>query len=170
MSATQSFNAGLSATLSIPLSRKLVKQCHEAAAQQIAMQTQLVSNKRLDFELARLKNCGELKKAGIIFHPASPYHSVCADVVVTAPGGTLVPHEHQLPKPNWVNPSSSSEVVDPSSLDTSQSASPVNSDGVPLSSQEVSELSQSPSSQQASQLSGAAQLGVWQIGRMQSQP
>ena len=108
MSANQSFNAGLSATLSIPLNRKLMKQCHEAAAAQINMQNQLVSNKRLDFELARLKNCGELKKAGIFFHPASPYHSVCADVVVTAPGGTLVPHEHQLPKPNWINPSTSS--------------------------------------------------------------
>ena len=55
MSANQSFNAGLSATLSIPLSRKLVKQCHEAAAAQINHQNQLVSNKRLDFELARLK-------------------------------------------------------------------------------------------------------------------
>ena len=109
MSANQSFNAGLSATLSIPLNRKLVKQCHEAAQAQIAMQTQLVSNKRLDFELARLKNCGELKKAGIFFHPASPYHSVCADVVVTAAGGQIIPHEHQLPQPQWTKPTSSLE-------------------------------------------------------------
>ena len=109
MSANQSFNAGLSATLSIPLNRKLVKQCHEAAAAQINMQNQLISNKRLDFELARLKNCGELKKAGIFFHPASPYHSVCADVVVTAAGGQIIPHEHQLPQPQWTQPTSSSE-------------------------------------------------------------
>ena len=170
MRANQSFNAGLSATLSIPLNRKLVKQCHQAAAQQIAMQTQLVSNKRLDFELARLKNCGELKKQGVFFHPESPYASICADVIVTAPGGTLVPHEHQLPKPQWVNPSSSSEVVDPSSLGTSQSSSQSNSDDVPPSSQEVSELSQSLSSQQVSQPSAKDLLGVWQIGRMQSQP
>ena len=108
MSANQSFNAGLSATLSIPLNRKLVKQCHEAAQAQITMQNQLVSNKRLDFELARLKNCGELKKAGIFFHPASPYHSVCADVVVTAAGGQIIPHEHQLPQPQWTQPTSSS--------------------------------------------------------------
>ena len=108
MSANQSFNAGLSATLSIPLNRKLVKQCHEAAAAQINMQNQLISNKRLDFELARLKNCGELKKAGIFFHPASPYHSVCADVVVTAAGGQIIPHEHQLPQPQWQQPTSSS--------------------------------------------------------------
>jgi len=109
MSANQSFNAGLSATLSIPLNRKLVKQCHEAAQAQITMQNQLVSNKRLDFELARLKNCGELKKAGIFFHPASPYHSVCADVVVTAAGGQIIPHEHQLPQPQWTKPTSSLE-------------------------------------------------------------
>ena len=108
MSANQSFNAGVSATLSIPLNRKLVKQCHEAAQAQITMQNQLVSNKRLDFELARLKNCGELKKAGIFFHPASPYHSVCADVVVTAAGGQIIPHEHQLPQPQWTKPTSSS--------------------------------------------------------------
>ena len=169
MSANQSFNAGVSATLSIPLNRKLVKQCHEAAQAQITMQNQLVSNKRLDFELARLKNCGELKKAGIFFHPASPYHTVCADVVVTAPGGTLVPHEHQLPKPKWVNPSSSSEVVDPSSLDTSQSSSLEDSVSSLPSSQEVSESSSSPSLSQASQLSGADQLGVWQIGHWPSQ-
>ena len=108
MSANQSFNAGVSATLSIPLNRKLVKQCHQAAQAQIEMQNQLISNKRLDFELARLKNCGELKKAGVFFHPASPYHSVCADVVVTAPGGKIMPHEHTLPQPEWTKPTSSS--------------------------------------------------------------
>jgi hypothetical protein len=143
MSANQSFNAGLSATLSIPLNRKLVRQCHEAAQAQIAMQTQLISNKRLDFEIARLKNCGELKKQGIFFHPASPYHSVCADVVVTNPGGKLVPHTHNLNqnKPRIEETSSSqpsseasssapssSEVV-PSSPDTDQSTPPVESDG-----------------------------------------
>ena len=108
MSANQSFNAGVSATLSIPLNRKLVKQCHEAAQAQINHQNQLVSNKRLDFELARLKNCGELKKAGIFFHPSSPYHSVCADVVVTAAGGQIIPHEHQLPQPKWTQPKDNS--------------------------------------------------------------
>ena len=137
MSANQSFNAGLSATLSIPLNRKLMKQCHEAAAAQINMQNQLVSNKRLDFELARLKNCGELKKAGIFFHPASPYHSVCADVVVTAPGGTLVPHEHQLPKPNWINPSTSS-----SSTSSSVEVTP-SSDGTGLPTLQIGTVSES---------------------------
>jgi len=101
MTANQSLNLGLSATLSIPLNRGLQKKCSEAAKLQNDMQTQLIANKRLDFELARLKNCGELKKSGIFFHPKSPYHSVCADVIVTNPGGQLLPHTHDMPKPNW---------------------------------------------------------------------
>ena len=101
MTANQSLNLGLSATLSIPLNRKLQKQCMEAAQLQNTMQSQLIANKRLDFELARLKNCGELKKSGIFFHPKSPYYSVCADVLVTNPGGQLLPHTHEMPKPNW---------------------------------------------------------------------
>ena len=46
---------------------------------------QSVANKRLDFEIARLKNCGELMKAGIMFHQQSPYYKVCADVVLVNP-------------------------------------------------------------------------------------
>ena len=76
MRANQSFNLGLSGTLSVPLNRKFQKQCHEAAANQNALAAQAVANKRLDFEIARLKNCGELKKAGIMFHPKSPYLSL----------------------------------------------------------------------------------------------
>ena len=44
----------------------------EAADAQNDMQGQLVANKRLDFEIASLKNCGELIKTGIMFHPKSP--------------------------------------------------------------------------------------------------
>ena len=169
MRANQSFNLGLSATLSIPLNRGMQRKCSDAASAQIASVNQATANKRLDFELARLKNCGELKKAGIMFHPASPYHAVCADVVVTAPGGQILPHEHQIPLPQWKQPTSSSVEVVPSSLGTDQSSSQSKSDGVD-SSQASSELSQSPSSLQVSQPSEASRLGVWQIGQMQSQP
>ena len=87
---------GVSATWSRPLDKDLQAQCKEAAAVQINMQRQLTANKRLDFELARLKNCGELKKAGVMFHPKSPYHSVCADVMLVQPAGVVVPHMHSL--------------------------------------------------------------------------
>ena len=126
MRANQSLNLGLSATLSIPLNRGMQRKCKEAAVAQINMQTQLTANKRLDFELARLKNCGQLKKEGIFFHPASPYHAVCADVVVTNPGGKIVPHTHNLPQPNFESSSSdlqSSSEPSSSSDDSSQKES-----------------------------------------------
>jgi hypothetical protein len=88
---------GVSATWSIPQDKKLQDQCKEAAAANIALMQQQAANKRLDFEIARLKNCGELKKQGIYFHPKSPYYKVCADVVVTNPGGVIPPHAHTIP-------------------------------------------------------------------------
>ena len=95
---TDNYNlsVGVSATWSRPLDKELQEQCKEAASVQINMQRQLTANKRLDFELARLKNCGELKKSGIMFHPKSPYYSVCADVVLVQPAGVVVPHMHSL--------------------------------------------------------------------------
>ena len=101
MVANNSFNIGLSATLSIPLDNKLQNLCKEAATTQIQQQQQITANKRLDFEIARLKNCGELMQKGIMFHPQSPYAAICADVVVTTPPGTLMPHSHNLPRPTF---------------------------------------------------------------------
>ena len=189
MRANQSFNLGLSATLSIPLNRGMQRLCKEAATANVTMQNQLVANKRLDFEIARLKNCGELKKSGIYFHPQSPYASICADVVVTNPGGQLHPHSHDLPQPNFdsSSESSSSDSQDlsqsssepsPSSHDSSQTGSEgdLSSLGTHSSSSQIQSSDtgffrglrlpfQSPSSQQVSPPSGADQLGVWQVGR-----
>ena len=174
MRANQSFNIGLSATLSIPLNRKFQRQCHEAAANQNALMAQTVANKRLDFEIARLKNCGELMKAGIMFHPKSPYHSVCADVVVTAPGGKVEPHEHQIPQPQWTNPNTSTS-SETSEVPLSPDSDLVEQELVPE--QKDASLSSplsylpwlKPSSQQVLSPSGADLLGVWQVGQMKSQ-
>ena len=170
MSANQSFNAGLSATLSIPLNKKLQQQCHEAAQAQNDLQAQALANKRLDFEIARLKNCGELKKAGIMFHPKSPYFAVCADVVVTTPGGQLQPHSHNIPSPKWIDPSSSSSSdnqsqVIPSSSDKDLSLVPFEKDDKqnPLVSFFQNLL---PSSKSVSLPSESGQLEVLQIGQM----
>jgi len=102
---------GFSATWSRPLDKKLQDQCKEAAATQIALQQQLTANKRLDFEIARLKNCGELLKAGISFHPKSPYYKVCADVVVN--NVTVVkPHRHSIPSSPSVSQTSTLQSLD----------------------------------------------------------
>ena len=100
---------GLSATWSRPLDKKLQDQCKQAAQASINQMLQLTANKRLDFELARLKNCGELKKAGIMFHPKSPYYTVCADVMLVQPAGVVTPHMHSLGT-NQVEPPKVEEV------------------------------------------------------------
>ena len=100
---TENYNLsiGLSATWSRPLDKELQEQCKEAAASNIALMQQATANKRLDFEIARLKNCGELMKAGIMFHPKSPYASVCADVVLVNPPGVVAPHQHNIPQVDY---------------------------------------------------------------------
>ncbi len=87
---------GVSATWSRPLDKKLQEQCKQAAAANIDLMNQSVANKRLDFEIARLKNCGELMKAGIMFHKNSPYYAVCSDVVLVNPPGVVADHTHTI--------------------------------------------------------------------------
>jgi len=125
---------GLSATWSRPLDKKLQEQCKEAVGVQIDMQRQLTANKRLDFEIARLKNCGELMKAGIMFHPKSPYAGVCADVVLVNPPGVVANHTHGLQPNQKVEPVVNGEAEDlgtfeiKSNLITSKEEVPSSSD------------------------------------------
>jgi len=93
---SSTLSLGVSATWSKPLDKKLQEQCKQAAAANINLMNQAVANKRLDFEIARLKNCGELMKAGIMFHPKSPYYKVCADVVLVNPPGVVAEHNHTI--------------------------------------------------------------------------
>ena len=88
-------SVGFSATWSKPLDKALQDQCKEAAQASIALMTQTNANKRLDFEIARLKNCGELLKAGIRFAPGTKYAKICADVQV-AGVNFMVPHVHKI--------------------------------------------------------------------------
>ena len=43
---------------------------------------QMKANKFLDYELARLKNCGELLQRGIYFSPDSPASWICSDIMI----------------------------------------------------------------------------------------
>ena len=100
---SSTLSVGVSATWSKPLDKELQEKCKKAAATQIAWMEQQTANKRLDFEIARLKNCGELMKAGIMFHKNSPYFKVCADVVLVNPPGTLPNHVHSISSSKEVN-------------------------------------------------------------------
>ena len=94
---SSTLSVGISATWSKPLDKKLQEQCKQAAEANIALMNQSVANKRLDFEIARLKNCGELMKAGIIFKPGTEYAKVCADVMLINPPGVVANHTHEIP-------------------------------------------------------------------------
>jgi len=92
-----SINGGITATISIPLDRSHIKSCHRAAEKQVALLEAQLADKRLNYEIARLKNCAELMQKGIMFHPDSPFRAICADIVLTNPPGVLPPHVHSIP-------------------------------------------------------------------------
>ena len=142
MTRNYSTSIGISATLSLPLDGGLQERCKQAAETQIALQGQLLANKRLDFEIARLKNCGELMQKGIRFHPRSPYAKICADVIVMNKNA-IAPHAHSIPSPS-VSESrgngSAADLVSPSQIPSGRSY-PVRQQSSSLpSSQQVSPL------------------------------
>jgi hypothetical protein len=48
-----------------------------------AMKEQLLRNRQLDYDLGRIRTCGELKRYGVEIDPRTPMHFLCADVVYT---------------------------------------------------------------------------------------
>lgn len=82
---THNGNAGFSMGFNFPLDGGLTELCKARARTEIARQQAETDKARLDFELVRLLKCGEAIKAGIYFHPESPYYKVCADIVVKYP-------------------------------------------------------------------------------------
>ena len=94
-----SIGIGFSMTWSTPTDKKLQDLCKQAAASNIRLMQQAHANKRLDFEIARLKNCGELMKAGIMFRPGTEMAKICADVMVVGKN-VITPHTHSIPSPS----------------------------------------------------------------------
>jgi len=92
-----SVNGGITAQISIPLDRSHIRTCRKAATKQVELMEAALADKRLNYEIARLKNCANLMKEGVMFHPDSPYASICADVVLVNPPGVLPPHTHSIP-------------------------------------------------------------------------
>ena len=152
---------GLSATLSVPLDRRLQRGCIKAATTQTNLNQQLLANKRLDFEMARLKHCGEQTKLGVTFHPKSPYASICADIVVQNVN-VIQQHKHTISSEQSV------ESLSPDSDLSEQESSPseIQPSEASLSTSEASSLKSLSSALSPSE---EGPLGVWQVGRMKSQ-
>jgi len=166
---------GFSMTWSTPTDKNMQDLCKKAAQASIELMEQSAANKRLDFEIARLKNCGDLMLKGIQFHPKSPYYKVCADVVVNNPPGHSHPHVHAIP-PSIPTPDPSSSSSETQNEELSQRGS---SDaallGAPLqtrlgvSSPLRSQSSSSLSSQQVSPLLTEDQQAVLRATQKLSQ-
>jgi len=92
-----SVNGGITAQISIPLDRSHIRTCRRAAEKQVQLMEASLADKRLNYEIARLRNCADLMKEGVMFHPKSPYSKICADVVLVNPPGVLPPHTHSIP-------------------------------------------------------------------------
>jgi len=92
-----SVNGGITAQISIPLDRSHIRTCRRAAEKQVELMEAALADKRLNYEIARLRNCADLMKEGVMFHPKSPYSKICADVVLVNPPGVLPPHTHSIP-------------------------------------------------------------------------
>ena len=95
-----SLNLGFSMTFSVPLDNSLQRRCKIAIDNQNARTKQLLKDSQLNWHIARLKNCGELKLKGIEFAPNSPYADLCKDVVVKATPGQVLPHNHKIISPS----------------------------------------------------------------------
>ena len=94
-----SIGIGFSMTWSTPTDKKLQDLCKQAAASNIQLMQQAHANKRLDFEIARLKNCGELMQRGIRFRSGTEMAKICADVEVVGKN-FINPHRHTIPVPS----------------------------------------------------------------------
>ena len=89
-------NFGAALTFTFPLDNRFQDACLKSATTQEKIQQQILSKERLNYELARLKNCGQLKIQGIEYAKSSIYHKLCEDVIVTPPKNQVLPHTHKL--------------------------------------------------------------------------
>ena len=89
-------NFGVALTFTFPLDQRFQNACLKSATTQEKIQSQKLSKERLNYELARLKNCGELKIKGISFATDSPYHDLCKDVIISPVKNQVLPHTHKL--------------------------------------------------------------------------
>ena len=91
-----SFNFGIAATISVPLDKRFQNACLKSATTQEKIMRQQLSTARLNYELARLKNCHELRVSGAEYSPESEYFDLCSDIVSKPKMNQVLPHTHKI--------------------------------------------------------------------------
>tara|TARA_Y100001963_G_scaffold875_1_gene1214 strand:+ start:252 stop:1094 length:843 start_codon:yes stop_codon:yes gene_type:complete len=91
-----SFNYGITATIAVPLDRRMTNNCVAAMNSRIKYLDQAYKTKKLDYSLSRLKVCAEQLKLGVMYAKDSPSYVVCEDVRLVNPPNTLPDHKHSI--------------------------------------------------------------------------
>ena len=90
---------GISVSWNIQLDRQSIRLCKEAASKRVALLQAAYEDKRLSYELGRLKICAELLEKGVRFKEGTKYALLCADVERVNPPGVLPQHSHSISYP-----------------------------------------------------------------------
>ena len=93
---SHNWNFGFSASITIPLDGGIQERCKSAMDTQTRIQMQILRNKELDWNLARLRHCGELAQKGITFAKHSKMYGLCSDIAVVMPVTEIPPHTHKV--------------------------------------------------------------------------
>jgi len=93
---SHNWNFGFSASITIPLDGGIQERCKAAMDTQTRIQRQILRNKELDWNLARLRHCGELAQKGITFAKHSDMYGLCSDIAVVIPNAEVPPHTHKI--------------------------------------------------------------------------
>ena len=91
-----SFNYGITATIAVPLDRRMTNNCVAAMTSRVKYLNQAYKTKKLDYSLSRLKVCAEQMKLGVMYAKDSPSYVVCEDVRLVNPPNTLPDHKHSI--------------------------------------------------------------------------
>ena len=91
-----SFNYGITATVAVPLDRRMTNRCVAAMNSRVKYLEQAYKAKKLDYALGRLKVCAEQLKLGVVYAKDSPSYVVCEDVRLVNPPNTLPDHTHSI--------------------------------------------------------------------------
>ena len=89
-------NTGVSLNFTIPLDRSLQSTFEEAATTQVLLQRQILENKRLDWQIARIRECWNLLANGVRVQEDSPWFNLCADIYLEPKPNQVVPHTHVI--------------------------------------------------------------------------
>ena len=94
-----SISPGISVSWNIQLDRRARRACLAAMERQKDLLQAAYEDKRLSYELGRLKICAEQMKLGVTFKKTSKYYKLCEDVALSNPPGVLPAHSHSISYP-----------------------------------------------------------------------